>query len=373
MLLLTDTIKPMVDGVSVFVDNVLPLLHSRYDITVLAPDYGPAEYEGVSVKQYPVRLLKTGDYGLPKINRKIIKQEVKSCDFIFNNESIVPFSTSFYALLYARKYHKPFFTYIHALDWELFSKGITYPPLVAPIIQKILKLYGRLFLTFGDVTIVPFQKIKTILQQNKVGGEFAIIPVGTIAQFRPGTNRYTDPQKLTIGYSGRISFEKGVDMLVRVFHSLSDSYDNLQLLLVGSGPDRENFERNNHVTITGFVTQEEVAEYVRSMDIFVLPSVTETSSISTLEAMKSGVCCIVTKVGCIEDYVNHGVNGLFFSTEDELRECLRQVIENKTLRQTIQKNAALRTASYTWKNTVTQLTCFFNKYLKKKEKRKRRD
>lgn len=372
MLLLTDTLKPMTDGVSVFVDNVLPLLRSSYDITVIAPDYGTIEYKGVRLVRYPVIAVKTGDYGLPKINRKKIKQEVKTCDFVFNNESIIPFSASFYALLYARKYHKPFFTYIHALDWELFSKGINYPPLIARSIHKILRTYGRIFLSYGDVTLVPFPKIKTILQHNKVRSEFAIIPVGTIADFKPGKSRHANPKTITIGYSGRISFEKGLDTLFRAFRSLSTPYDNLRLLLIGDGPDRHKIEHHENITITGFVNQQEVAEYIRAMDIFVLPSVTETSSISTLEAMKSGVCCITTNVGCIEDYLDHEATGFFFASDDELRECLQRAIEDEELRRMIQKNAAKRAAPYTWKNTVTQLIRFFNEYLEKKEKKKRR-
>jgi len=363
MLIVIDTIKPMVDGVSVFLDNILPLLSDRYAVTIIAPDYGEVCYENVKLIQFPVRRIIYGDYGIPKINRKIIKREVEQCDFVFNHESLIPHSSSFFALLYARKFNKPFFTYVHSIDWELFSESMHLPPMAKYIVRGILKIYGRWFLNRGSVTIASFETIEKILREkNKFKGRFEVAPVGTSDDFKPGKSKHFFDGKIVIGYNGRISVEKGLDVLLRAFSILSSKFNNLTLLIVGDGPDRNMFNNTKNVKITGFISQKEVAEYLRAMDIYVLYSATETSSISTLEAMKSGVCCVVTNVGCIGDYLKHGYNGYFIKNREELMEALERLITNEKLRKTLSKNAAESTLKYTWENTARNLTNFFDNY-----------
>jgi len=55
-----------------------------------------------------------------------------------------------------------------------------------------------------------------------------------------------------------------------------------------------------------------VLQYLQAMDIYVLPSHTETTSLTTLEAMSVGLPVVVTRVGYIRHYVQHEKNGLFF-------------------------------------------------------------
>jgi glycosyltransferase involved in cell wall biosynthesis len=52
------------------------------------------------------------------------------------------------------------------------------------------------------------------------------------------------------------------------------------------------------------------------MDVFVLPSLTETSSLSTMEAMACKLPVIVTDVGNISSYVLDGHNGFIIQKRD---------------------------------------------------------
>ena len=110
LLIFIDTLKPLIDGVSVFIDNILPLLAKKYDITIIAPHYSNETYENAILITFPLYKIINFDYGQAHINRKIIKNEVKKCDIIFSHESASPLSASFIALKYARIYKKPFFT-----------------------------------------------------------------------------------------------------------------------------------------------------------------------------------------------------------------------------------------------------------------------
>ena len=362
LLILIDTIKPMVDGVSIFLDNLIPYFREEYDVTIIAPNYGEVHYENVRLIQFPVYNLLFSDYGLPKINKKIIKREVKECDIIFNNESVSPFSASFYASIYAKKYNKPFITYVHSIDWELFTESIKLFWGIKKIEKIFLKIYGRWFLNNCNTIIVSFPTIKNILIGNQITGNFEIVPIGVSDIFKPGEKNSFYNNGIILGFVGRLSREKGVQLLFDVFNRLNSKFDDLSLLLVGSGPEEWKFDEKKNVTITGFVSQKEVADYLRIMDIFVLPSVTEANSLSTLEAIKSGVCCVTKDVGAIRDYLKNGYNGYLFKTQEELMDILEKLIGDESLRKRLSDNAGKTGMKYTWKNTADCLIVVLEKY-----------
>jgi glycosyltransferase involved in cell wall biosynthesis len=371
LLLLTDTIDPMVDGVSIFLRNIIPFLIERFEVTIIAPDLGPIGYDNVRLIQFPTIKLNFSNfssYGIPKIKPGVIAREVKHCDVVLNQESLQPITSSFFAIRYARKYHKPFFTYIHAIDWESMpeyvipdfyglSKGIK------KMGSLFLRMYGRRFLKKSDMVIIPFRSIGPILQKNRIQAQFKVAPVGTSEDFHPGKSKYEIPGRIVIGYVGRISTEKGLEVLLNVFQKLDKKYpDRLRLLIVGDGPLRPIFHDVKNVTITGFVSYKEVAEYLRAMHIFVLPSTSETSSLSTLEAMRSGCTCVTRDVGCIKDYLTTGKNGFFFTDEQNLLDILERISTDDAYREKIGKAAWESTMKYTWKNTVDCLEEIINNF-----------
>jgi len=363
LLIFIDTLKPMVDGVSMFLDNTVGTLSQKYDVTIIAPRYSTEPYENTNLITFPLRKLPNLDYGLPKNNRKIIKREVKKCDFILNHESLSPHTASFFGLLYARKYKKPFFTYVHSIDFELSSEVIKIPNFVKKIEKTFLQIYARWFLNNETATIVSFPTIEKILKEIKVKGSFETVPIGITDIFRPGKSKYSLQDKIVIGFVGRISREKGLDVLLDVYLQLRKKYHNLFLLIVGDGPLRNSIEGHEDVKITGFVSHQEVADYYRAMDIFVLPSLTEANSLSTLEALKSGTCCVTSEVGAIGDYLKDGFNGYFIHNKEELYTVLEKLIQDEKLRKTAGINAAKSVAELTWDNTTNKLIQVFNKYL----------
>ena len=361
LLIIIDTMKPMVDGVSMFLNNTLEGLSKFYDITIIAPHYSDETYEHARLITFPVRKISGLDYGFTKIKRKIIKEEVKRCDLIFNHESLSPANISFYALRYANKFNKPFFTYIHSIDFELITELFNLPGFFKGLERFFLKIYARWFLKRETCTIVSFPTIEKILRQIKIKDNYEIVPIGITDIFKPGESPYSNPDKIVIGFVGRISREKGLDVLLEIFNDLQKKYDNIMLLIVGDGPLKQRFEGKKNLKLIGFVSQKEVADYYRAMDIFVLPSLTEANSLATLEALRSGVCCVNTDVGAIRDYIKDGYNGFFFQDKKELTDILERLIKDEKLRMEIGKNAAESVKQYTWQNTVNCLVKVFEK------------
>ncbi len=125
----------------------------------------------------------------------------------------------------------------------------------------------------------------------------------------------------TILFVGRLSHEKGVDILLRAFaHSLAGR-DDTRLLILGDGPDRgenEQLARDlgiaDRMEFLGF--QRDVPAFYRCADLFVLPSRSEGVPLSLLEAMAAGLPLVATRVGGVPDVILDGISGCLVPPED---------------------------------------------------------
>ena len=86
------------------------------------------------------------------------------------------------------------------------------------------------------------------------------------------------------------------------------------------------------VVFTGRV--ENVEDYLRAADIFVLPSTTEGMSVALLEAMAVGLPVVASRVSGTVDVIKHGENGLLFEPGDVegLADCITSLIESPNQR-----------------------------------------
>lgn len=128
--------------------------------------------------------------------------------------------------------------------------------------------------------------------------------------FRP-TLRSRQGGPFTIGYVGRITVEKNVEMLVEVERGLrAAGVDDYQFLIVGQGSSEEYLRANlKQKTLTGVLRGEDLARAYANMDVFLFPSKTDTFGNVVLEAMAAGTPALVTNEGGPQFIVRPGEDG----------------------------------------------------------------
>jgi len=154
-----------------------------------------------------------------------------------------------------------------------------------------------------------------------------------------------DSSNFIIGAVGRFVPVKNFGFLLDVFADFIQLHPLSKLLLIGSGP-LENDLRNK-VNVLGiadsvtFVVDSDAYPYYSVMDCFVLPSLQEGISIALLEAMASGLACIVTHENYKHEIILNNDNGFCIplNAKEELIDTLQRLRQNKDLRISIGKRA----------------------------------
>ncbi|MDD3311060.1 glycosyltransferase [Pseudodesulfovibrio sp.] len=139
-------------------------------------------------------------------------------------------------------------------------------------------------------------------------------------RFHPGKrngfyHRYDIQGRTKILYVGRVSVEKGLDVLTEAFLKATRLRDNLHLVVVGDGPYLDEMRRalkNAPATFTGVLAGEPLAQAYASADVFVFPSATDTFGNVVLEAQASGLPVIVSDKGGPRENVLPDETGLVF-------------------------------------------------------------
>jgi glycosyltransferase involved in cell wall biosynthesis len=148
-------------------------------------------------------------------------------------------------------------------------------------------------------------------------------------RFVPVT-RSADGSRVRLVTLGRLSYEKGHDVLLRAFRRALDGGLEGTLTLIGDGPERPALEQlagelgvDHRVTFTGTLLGSDVPVAFAGADAFVLPSRDEGFGVALVEAMATGLPVVATRSGGPEDIVS-GDDGLLVSPgdPDELAEAI---------------------------------------------------
>jgi 1,2-diacylglycerol 3-alpha-glucosyltransferase len=359
LLITTDCFLPRWDGIARFLKELMPFLTQEFDVTVACPKFPgtPPDVPGVSVHRFPLMNVRFGDIYFAWVTKSELLPLMERADIVFN-QTLGPIGMA--AVAAAKKLDVPLVGFAHSIDWELSSRAVKYGKWLVELFTKIIVRWKY---NKCDVVLVPSTGVSDLLAVNGIRTRKVVVPLGVnVQRFMPPQSKAAakkalgiDSEKLVVGFCGRIGREKDLPTLLKAFRRIQHK-NNVQLLIVGGGIEERAFH-NPRITLTGAV--DNVVPYLQAMDIFVLPSLTETSSLATMEAMACGLPVIATPVGSIKEYVEDGVNGFLFARQDvdSLVEKLNALLKSPKAREMV--GAAARqtiTKRHTWEQVAKQIT-----------------
>jgi len=138
-------------------------------------------------------------------------------------------------------------------------------------------------------------------------------------------------------------------------------------LIIGDGPLMKLVKNKPDIITVGFVDNPE--DYLQAIDVYTLPSMTETTGLALMEAMACGLPCIATNVGAIPSYLKHRKNGILLDNKkldaNLLALAIEQLKKDIKLRNDIKRNAASTIeCCYSWDTTTKELEKIFERVLR---------
>lgn len=144
----------------------------------------------------------------------------------------------------------------------------------------------------------------------------------------------------------------GVDVLAKAFVKVASQNPNINLILLGGGSQGNHIRQIlmkggvlERVHFGGQVGQRDLPRWYHMADLYISPSHVDGSSVSLLEALASGLPCLVSDIAGNKEWIQDGVNGWLFrdGDADDLAEKILNAIKNRNSFKTIGE-AARKTA-----------------------------
>jgi glycosyltransferase involved in cell wall biosynthesis len=143
-----------------------------------------------------------------------------------------------------------------------------------------------------------------------------------------------DKSKVILQF-GRLTPQKGFDILLKAVEKLKANYPDLIVLLAGDGPLRQELEGVAHNLGIGAVTRflghrEKIGDLLGAADIVTLSSRSEGMPYTLLEAMSAGCAVVATEIPGIAEVIKTGDHAVSVPPEDPeaLADAITDLIEN---------------------------------------------
>jgi glycosyltransferase involved in cell wall biosynthesis len=201
-----------------------------------------------------------------------------------------------------------------------------------------------------------------------------IIPAGVdVSFFVPYTSE--DRDEFVIGAALKFAYAEkvaGLGILIRSFSLLRKRFKNLELLVAGDGPLREEVKAvirslppdvRLHVSLIGELRYSQMPAFFNSLDLYCHISFRDAGPLAVLEAMSCGVPVLANDIGFVAEVVKHDVGWIVPPTIEGICQGVAKAIERgKDDLRTMGAVARKRVEdAYSWEKVAREYVALYSK------------
>ena len=152
-------------------------------------------------------------------------------------------------------------------------------------------------------------------------------------------------------FAGRLSHEKGINLLIELAHKLPFESD---LIILGSGPEEKRIQNliktQKNVHFLGYQNKEKTISLIRGSDLLIQPSLQEGISSTILEAMACNTLVVATNIGGNKELITDNETGFLVNSNStsQIIEKINYVLSNPLKSKVITNNAFTYVKQYDW-------------------------
>ena len=202
-------------------------------------------------------------------------------------------------------------------------------------LPRAMEPVTRAVLTRADAVVSVSHDLAHYLQDVMKVPNVTVIPNGVdVDLFHPGSRSGADLALFSIS---RLVPRKNVDVLIAAVEQLAREGAPLSLVIAGTGPEEDKIRRlaeqsSGCVRFVGFIDEARKREILSDTDVFVQLSTREGLSIAALEALASGVPCVVSDLPGVREPVSPGQTGWYVADPENVQSvvaALRRVLGDR--------------------------------------------
>jgi glycosyltransferase involved in cell wall biosynthesis len=174
------------------------------------------------------------------------------------------------------------------------------------------------------------------------------------AEFTAADIRRVFPHDHIVLYVGRLTFQKGIEYFLRAAQKVLEYHPNTVFIVVGDGDmftrhviEAAGLGISSRVIFTGFLHGEKLRSIYQMSDLFVMPSVSEPYGLVVLEALSSGLPCIVSKQAGVTETVKNIYTVDFWDTQ-KMAELMNTVLSHPGLSHEMVNRAKQELKTLSW-------------------------
>lgn len=228
-----------------------------------------------------------------------------------------------------------------ASEWPAWTTRVYSPDERA----RYLRMYEDV-IGLADLVMYPSEGVLEGLRHIKNFDESrsTLVPyaLGGIDPLPPATERGR------VLFAGSDALRKGLPYVAAAAKQLKAQGHDYEFVVAGGIPENiRQLDDCSELNFLGYVSRDEMARQMSRADVLCLPSLAEGMAGVTLEALASGVPCVVTKASGAPVY--DGENGLIVQEcdTDDLAAAIKRVVEDRALRQSLSDQALARSVEFT--------------------------